>query len=77
MGVGQGLRKLVDFPQDWTPSQLKPTFLNAVRPLVTRSLVLRTRRGTQKDSLQSVEYCSHEVGHKVKLLRRRCRSLRE
>ena len=75
--VGQTLTKVVDLRQDRSPSRADAAEVRPCLPDQVTPTALHERCGSHQERCPNVLSVHHEVGRKVKVLRRRCRSLRE
>ena len=75
--MGRTLRKPVAFSQDRSASRTDGAEVRPCLPDQVTPTALHERRGSIQVRCLTVLAAHHEVGHKVRLLRRRCRSLRE
>ena len=76
-GVGQTLTKVVDLRQDRSPSRADAAEVRPCLPDQVTPTALHERCGSHQERCLKMLAVKHEVGHKVGLLRKRCRSLRE
>ena len=75
--MAQTLTKVVDLRQDRTASRADAAEVRPCLPDQVTPTALHERRGSIQVRCLKVLAVHHEVGHKVRLLRRHCRSLRE
>ena len=75
-GVARTLRKPVAFSQDRSASRTDGAEVRPYLPDQVTPTALHERCGSIQVRCLKVLAVHHEVGHKVRLLRRRCRSLR-
>ena len=75
-GVGRALTKVVDLRQDRSPSHADAADVRPGLPDQVTPTALNERRGSHQELCLKVLSGKNEVYRKVKLLRRRCRSLR-
>ena len=76
-GVGRTLTKVVVLRQDRSASRTDGAEVRPCLPDQVTPTALHERRGSIQVRCLKVLAVHHEVGHKVRLLRRHCRSLRE
>ena len=75
-GVGQTLTKVVDLRQDRSPVRADAAEVRPCLPDQVTPTALHERYRSHQERCLKVLAVKNEVYHKVKLLRRRCRSLR-
>ena len=75
-GVARGLTFSVDLCQDRTPSHPDAAEVRPCLPDRVTPIALHERYRSHQERCLKVLAVNKEVGRKVKLLRRRCRSLR-
>ena len=77
--MGRALTKVVDLRQDRSPVRADAAEVRPGLPDQVTPTALNERRGSHQELCLNVKVLSgkNEVYRKVKLLRRRCRSLRE